>query len=48
MNWKLTDKNGNLLQMVNCQYDACDIAVMMYDAKIIEINFEKSEARIIE
>jgi antitoxin component YwqK of YwqJK toxin-antitoxin module len=48
MEWKLYDKDGNFLQEVNCQYDASDIATMMYNAKIIQLDFDKQEARIIE
>lgn len=48
MEWKLFGKNKEFLQEVNCQYDACDIAMMMYDAKKIELDFDKKEAYIIE
>lgn len=48
MEWKLYDKNGNFLQEVNCQYDASDIATMMYNAKIVQLDFDKKEAKIIK
>ena len=48
MDWKLIDSNGKFLQEVNCQYDACDIANMMYDAIVIVIDFEKKEAKIVK
>ena len=48
MEWKLFDKEGKFLQGVNCQYDASDIATMMYDAKKIELDFEKQEATIVK
>lgn len=47
MEWKLYDRDGKLLQEVNCQYDASDIAVMLYGAVKIELDFEKKEAKII-
>jgi hypothetical protein len=46
MDWKLYDRSGKFLQEVNCQYDASDIAVMLYNAKKVELDFEKKEARI--
>ncbi len=48
MDWKLFDKDGKFLQEVNCQYDASDIATMMYDAVKVELDFEKQEAKIIK
>lgn len=48
MEWKIYDKDGNFLQEVNCQYDAIDIAIMMYNAKIIQLDFDKKEAKIIK
>lgn len=48
MEWKLYDKDGNFLQEVNCQYDASDIATMMYNAKVVQLDFDKKEAKIIE
>lgn len=48
MEWKLIDKDGVFLQEVNCQYDACDLATMMYDASVIEINFHNKTATIKE
>jgi hypothetical protein len=48
MEWKLYDKDGNFLQEVNCQYDASDIATMMYNAKIVQLDFDKKEAKIIK
>lgn len=48
MEWKLFDKEGNFLQEVNCQYDASDIATMMYEAKKVELDFDKQEAKIIK
>jgi hypothetical protein len=48
MEWKLINHKGEFLQEVNCQYDACDIATMMYDAKIVQLDFEKKEAKIIK
>lgn len=47
MDWKLYDKDGNFLQEVNCQYDSLDLATMLYGATKVEVDFEKSEARII-
>lgn len=48
MDWKLFDQKGNFLQEVNCQYDASDIATMLYDAKQVLLDFEKQEAKIIK
>jgi hypothetical protein len=48
MEWKLYDKQGNYLQDVNCQYDASDLAVMLYEAKIVKLDFNKQEAYIVE
>jgi hypothetical protein len=48
MDWKLFDKEGKFLQEVNCQYDASDIATMMYDAKQVILDFDKQEAKIIK
>lgn len=48
MDWKLLNKDGEFIQEVNCQYDALDIATMMEDAKKVEVDFEKKEARIIK
>jgi hypothetical protein len=48
MDWKLFDNKGNFLQEVSCQYDASDIATMMYEAKKVELDFSKKEAKIIE
>lgn len=48
MDWKLLDKDGVFLQEVNCQYDACDLAVMLYNASVIEINFDEKTATIKE
>jgi hypothetical protein len=48
MDWKLFDKDGEFLQEVNCQYDACDLATMMYDAKEVRLDFETNEAYIIK
>lgn len=48
MEWKLYDKDGNFLQEVNCQYDASDIAAIVYNAKIVQLDFDKKEAKIIE
>lgn len=45
--WKLLDKEGNLIQMVNCQFDSLDFAYMN-NAKSVEVDFEKEEAKIIE
>lgn len=47
MEWKLYDADGTFLQEVNCQYDACDIANMMYRAAQVLINFNEKSARII-
>jgi hypothetical protein len=47
MDWKLYDKDKKFLQEVNCQYDASDIAVMLYEAKIVLLDFDKKEAQII-
>lgn len=46
MEWKIVDKEGNFLSEASCQYDCCDLAVMEYDVKIIEIDFEQKTARI--
>lgn len=48
MDWKLFDKDGKFLQEVNCQYDAGDIAQMMYGAVIVELDFIRQEAKIIK
>lgn len=48
MEWKLYKSNGEFIQEVNCQYDALDIAVMLEDAKKVEIDFEKKEAKIVD
>lgn len=48
MEWKLFDSKGKFLQEVNCQYDASDIATMMYEASKVELDFNKKEAKIIE
>lgn len=48
MKWKLFDIDGAFLQEVNCQYDACDIAVMMYKASKLDIDFEACTATIKE
>lgn len=48
MDWKLFDKENKFLQEVNCQYDAADIATMMYDAKQVVLDFDKQEAKIIK
>lgn len=48
IDWKILDENGLLLEEVNCQYDALDIAVMFYNAIVIEIDFDKEEARILK
>ena len=47
MEWKLYDKEGNFLQEVNCQYDASDIATMMYDATEVVLDFNTKTARIL-
>lgn len=47
MDWKLFDQNGDFLQEVNCQYDACDIATMMYEAIEVRLDFDKMEAYIL-
>ena len=48
MDWKLYDKNRHFLQEVNCQYDASDIACMLYGATVVNLNFNTKEAYIIE
>ncbi|MBU5245334.1 hypothetical protein KQI37_06425 [Bacillus halotolerans] len=48
MNWKLIDKDGEFLKWVNCQYDASDIATMMYEAQIVTLDFNKQEAKILK
>lgn len=48
LDWKLYDKNDNFLQEVNCQYDASDIATMLYNAVQVELNFKNKKAKIIE
>lgn len=47
MEWKLYDVDGGFLQEVNCQYDASDIATMMFNAKKVELDFDKQEAKIL-
>lgn len=47
MDWKLFNRDNELIQEVNCQYDACDIAEM-YKATKLEIDFKKKEAKILE
>lgn len=46
MEWKLFDIDGMFLQEVNCQYDACDIAVMMYGASKLDLDFDACTAII--
>ena len=46
MDWKLYDKDKNFLQEVSCQYDASDIATMMYDATKVELDFSTKSAYI--
>lgn len=48
MEWKILNKDGEFLQEANCQYDCCDLSVMLHGAKKIELDFEKMEARITE
>jgi hypothetical protein len=48
MDWKLFDKEGKFLQEVNCQYDASDIATMMYQATKVELDFINKSAKIIK
>ncbi|GFN32487.1 hypothetical protein [Paenibacillus xylaniclasticus] len=48
MEWKLYNSDGTFLQEVNCQYDASDIAVMLYGASKVELDFNHKEAKIIE
>jgi hypothetical protein len=48
MDWKLIDKDGIFLQEVNCQYDALDLAVMLYAATIINVDFGQKEAKIVK
>lgn len=48
MEWKLYDIDGKYLQDVNCQYDASDLAVMLYEAKVVKIDFNRKEAYILE
>ncbi|MCM3257060.1 hypothetical protein M3664_04595 [Paenibacillus lautus] len=46
MDWKLFDSNGEFIQEVNCQYDALDLAVLIEEATIIIVDFNKKEARV--
>lgn len=48
MEWELLDANGELIQMVNCEYDALDIGRLLYNAKVIELDFDRQEATIKE
>lgn len=44
--WKLINKDGELIQYVNCVYDAIDIGSMLYGASEMKIYFDKMEAVI--
>jgi hypothetical protein len=46
MEWRLYDINGEFLQRVNCEYDACDIARWEYRADEIQLDFKWGEAYI--
>ncbi|MFK7678761.1 hypothetical protein ACI3ER_12025 [Bacillus sp. Wb] len=46
MDWKLYDLNGEFIQEVNCQFDACDFA-FYNGAGSVKIDFEKQEAYIL-
>lgn len=48
MDWKLLDENGNVLQDVNCQYDACDISQWDYNVESLKIDFNSKTATIIK
>mgnify|MGYP005755484341 CR=1 FL=1 len=48
LEWKLYDQNRKFLQDVNCQYDSCDVSRWEYNAKKINIDFDKKEVYIIE
>lgn len=47
LEWKLYDKDGKFLQEINCQYDACDIATMIYNATEIKLDFKNKKANIL-
>jgi hypothetical protein len=46
--WELVDLNGELIQEVNCEYDAIDIARGLYNARVIELDFDNQVATIKE
>jgi hypothetical protein len=46
MDWKLYDSNGEFLQEVNCQYDALDLATLLYEAVEVEVDFINKKAII--
>jgi hypothetical protein len=47
MDWKLVDEQGDLLQMVNCQYDSLDISHWEYGAIEVSVDFKSKTTRII-
>lgn len=46
LEWALLDEQGQLIQRVSCQYDACDLSQELYDAIELELDFIHKEARI--
>lgn len=48
MDWELVDSKGDLIQMVNCQYDAIDIGRMLYNAEVICLDFSTQKATIVK
>jgi putative restriction endonuclease len=47
VDWKLLSKEGNFLQEVNCQYDSLDLAVMLYGASKVVVDFVRKESQIV-
>lgn len=47
MEWKLFDTDGNFIQEVNCEYDACDISQWEHGAVLLSLDFKSKEAHII-
>lgn len=48
MNWQLLDANGELIMIVNCEYDAIDLGRELHGAKVISLDFDRQEATILE
>lgn len=47
MEWKILDNKGSFIHNANCQYDALDLAVMLYDASIVLVDFNNKETKLI-